>query len=1633
MTLQLNIDGAVVTNSTAITDSPAVLITANNVQFTNGATGRITSSSLGSAAILAQGAGTTITNQFGGVISGFDSNSTAIQGSANSEAVVNSGTINGWVLLGDGSDSFTQKGAVTSSLRVDLGAGDDIYRHESSATSFSQQIIGGSGLDRLQLATFGSNMYGDTFSGFEQLEVAKGTNVWNLNGFDNYSSVLLTAGGSYNFIYSENPNADLSVSGGKLTIGRFSIFRDVSGSAGIDDVMIDNGAIRGASLGAGDDNFTFSQQVAVGSQSTITGTVDGGAGNDMLTINVDGGVTVDASKFTGFELLDSGTYTTSVDNFRLINANGFSSFRIGFRDTVAIANSNLAATPITLAYNVTLTIEATAAVGSVTLNGGSGSTADATKWINVVNSGAINGSVSLAMGNDLYDGRQGSITGTVFGYAGDDYLRGGVGADLLNGGVGNDRLEGNDGNDTLTGDLGNDLLDGGSGADTMRGGAGDDTYVVGAGDTIIENLGEGSDTVLASVNYQLLGNVENLTLTGTAVAGTGNGLANLILGNSSDNILDGRGGNDRLDGGAGNDQLIASLAGTSFLTGGAGDDILTGNGSATTAVFSGARSDYAFSLDSSGRLVVQDLRSGNPDGTDTLSGISSIQFSDGTVAVEAVMPNAAPTEVVLTNLMSEIPENSSSLRVADVTVADDGRGSNLLTLAGADAAMFELRTNASGGTELWFTGSADAENRGSYDVQVVVDDSSVGGTPDASAAFSLAIADVNEFAVTAPADVAGETGGTIAENEIGLVDIIARATDGDATTNHVSYSLVAADGTAATTAGNFAIDPVTGEVRVITAFDREALSQSGEVQLTIRATSADGSSADTMFTLVVTNVDEYPLLTSDGGGSTASLNVVEGELDVTLVSATDPEGQPMSYSIGGGADAASFTVDSQTGELRFVQAPDFEAPADADGDNVYEVVVVASSATGSDNQALAVTVGDRNERPWFAGGTSLSVNVAENSTAVATVLATDPEQDALTYSISGGADAALFAINAATGALSFVNAPDHEVPGDQWQTNFYNVVVSASDGALTASQAVQILVTNVNEGLAFTSAGGFTAAENQVSVGTVAASDSDGDAVTYSIVGGADAARFQIDARTGVLTFVSAPNFEAAGDADHDNRYDLTVRASDGSLSADQAITVQVGNVNEGVSFTSASSFGVTENGTAVGVMAAVDADGDAITYSIVGGADAALFRVDGQTGVLSFGSAPDFEAPTDNNHDNVYEVLVRAGDGALTATQSIIVRVGNANEGLVFASGPAFIAAENNTAAGTVRATDIDGDAVTYSIAGGADAALFVINAQTGVLSFVTAPNFEAPSDAGRNNVYDLLVRASDGSLAATQAVSVQVGNVNEAPVIGSNGGGATASILVNENNASVTTVAAVDPEGGVIYSISGGADASRFNINASTGALTFVAAPNYEAPTDANGDNIYQLVVTASDGSLFDTQSLSVTVANLVDGLTLTGTSKADTLTGGAAEDTIYGLGGADNLTGSGGADTIDGGDGNDRITGGAGADVLTGGAGQDLFVYTALGDSTGAAMDRIVDFSRSQHDQISLSAIDANSLVAGDQAFTFIGSAAFSGQAGQLRAYVSGADTIISGDVNGDGIADFVVCVDPVTTLVASDFLL
>lgn len=191
----------------------------------------------------------------------------------------------------------------------------------------------------------------------------------------------------------------------------------------------------------------------------------------------------------------------------------------------------------------------------------------------------------------------------------------------------------------------------------------------------------------------------------------------------------------------------------------------------------------------------------------------------------------------------------------------------------------------------------------------------------------------------------------------------------------------------------------------------------------------------------------------------------------------------------------------------------------------------------------------------------------------------------------------------------------------------------------------------------------------------------------------------------------------------------------------------------------------------------------------------------------------------------------------------------------------------ENSTAVMTVTSLDPDpGATAAYSIAGGANQALFTIDTETGVLTFKAAPDFEAPADADGNNIYLVTVRVTDNSgLYAETSIAVTVTDVNEfTPVITSNGGGATAAVNVASGASAVTTVTASDTDGSakMTYYV-GGKDMARFSIDDQSGLLAFKNLPDISVPADAGGNNVYDILVMAFDGDFFDIQAIAVTVS--------------------------------------------------------------------------------------------------------------------------------------------------------------------------
>ena len=404
----------------------------------------------------------------------------------------------------------------------------------------------------------------------------------------------------------------------------------------------------------------------------------------------------------------------------------------------------------------------------------------------------------------------------------------------------------------------------------------------------------------------------------------------------------------------------------------------------------------------------------------------------------------------------------------------------------------------------------------------------------------------------------------------------------------------------------------------------------------------------------------------------------------------------------------------------------------------------------------------------------------------------------------------------------------------------------------------------------------------------VAATDPDGDQLTYSILGGHDL--FEIDAATGQL------RVQAVLDADEGvTSHTLTVEVSDMLNSSDDedpaiddsiVVTVTVTNVNEPPLVEGTRAIDHAENeGTALANArySATDPERANIIWSL-GGNDGGKFAIS-DSGVLSFAAEPDFDIKGDRNGDNIYEVTVRAteeDDGDMQAdelTGELDVRVTLSDHPEPPAvAGPASITdyPENSPATrvvGTYTKSDPERQSTSWEELAGADGGHFEIDA-SGRLRFQSPPDFEARGDAGDadgDNVYEVRVVASDGGLTGHRDVTVTVTNVNEPPLVKRSSGRGAFSIVENSEMA-VGSFTAEDPEGRrVTWSLAMSGDHGRFEID-EFGTLRFTSPPDYES-SDLGNDKAYTVTVQATeedDGDMLTrelTGRLAVTVGVIDD----------------------------------------------------------------------------------------------------------------------------------------------------------------------
>ena len=463
---------------------------------------------------------------------------------------------------------------------------------------------------------------------------------------------------------------------------------------------------------------------------------------------------------------------------------------------------------------------------------------------------------------------------------------------------------------------------------------------------------------------------------------------------------------------------------------------------------------------------------------------------------------------------------------------------------------------------------------------------------------------------------------------------------------------------------------------------------------------------------------------------------------------------------------------------------------------------------------------------------------------------------------------------------------------------------------------------------------------------------------------------------------------------------------------------------NNAPMISSSATFSTAESQTSIGSISASDADGDSLTYSISG----SEINIS-SSGVLTFASAPDYETK------NSYSATVTVSDGTDSVTQSITVAITDVDESTpnqapTFTSSATFSTPENQCSAiyviGTAVATDADGQALTYSISGSD----LTIGSSSGELIWNTAL---CPLDYEGTNSYAATVTASDGTASTTQNITVNLTNVNEAGVFTSpNPNGNTVFTFTENATGTVFTPDfSGDPEGDTVTWSIGGSDADSFNINSSTGAVTFKSPPDYETKS-SYAARITANSTGANNSVNFGVNIIDVALADDTDPLTLNGTSGADTLQGGGGDDTINGSGGNDTLNGGSGNDAINGGDGDDTLNGNDGDDILYGGVGADSLVggsgadqYAIQSDSGSSNLDNVSYIASSEY----VDGTDKILLKSGLN-FTDITITTASSEAASGRTNVSEGDILIF-EING-GTQYLLIIQNQLATIDSSDFI-
>ena len=615
-------------------------------------------------------------------------------------------------------------------------------------------------------------------------------------------------------------------------------------------------------------------------------------------------------------------------------------------------------------------------------------------------------------------------------------------------------------------------------------------------------------------------------------------------------------------------------------------------------------------------------------------------------------------------------------------------------------------------------------------------------------------------------------------------------------------------------------------------------------QLSVQASSITGArtarTTTETITIRITPVDEdAPVLAP----KTSPLTSIEGETaplqTFTLTDADDGEVQSFALS---GADVSSFELGTTSGVLRL---------AATTGAGNYSLTVTGTSGSREDAFTFTVNI-IADAAPAFV---ETSFSLAENTNNPITLTATEANNDDVLFTLQSGMDAGRFTLadgGAAdnTATLTFNAAPDFEAPLDDGGNNIYQLSVQASSitgarAARTTTETIRIEVTPVDEDppVLAPKTSPLTSIEGETDVlQTFTLTDADdGEAQAFAL-SGADVSSFELNPTSGALRLDTATT---AGS------YSLTVTGTSGSRADSFPLIVNV--AADAAPIISTTSFSLAENTNNPFTLTATEANNDDVLFTLQSGMDAEHFTfADGgagdNTATLTFNAVPDFEDPQDEGGNNIYQVSVQASSttgarAARTTTETITITVTPVDEFapvLTPKTSPLTSIEGETTPIQTFTLTDADdGEAQSFALSG-ADVSSFELGTTSGVLTLDTA------TTAGS---YSLTVTGTSGSRADTFTFTVNVAT-DAAPII------STTSFSLAENTNNPIVLAATEANNDDVlfmFTLQSGMDAGHFTFadggaGDNTATLTFNAVPDFEAPLDEGGNNIYEVSVQAS-----------------------------------------------------------------------------------------------------------------------------------------------------------------------------------------